>query len=183
MYFCASWLCCNEHLSTFWTHNRDELTSPVEPNTSTGLIFKSLSLVFLFCLYAPWLLAPAFTLLVSHLLNYEFSAIKQQLTHLAGQTPIDLQKLGDIRKHHHQLCYLVGHADEMFSLHVASTMLINIGVICIILFVLVADDWTPIDFTIIVFWTLLSIAVMMVTVAGGTMVNSKVGTLCLCVDL
>ena len=68
----------------------------------------------------------------------------------------------------------------MFSLHVASTMLINVGVICIILFVLVADDWTPIDFTIIVFWTLLSIVIMMVTVAGGTMVKSGRHTLSLC---
>ncbi len=162
----------------FWSSYRDQLVLPIKPYTTLGLSLKGVILFISILCLAPWILPTAFALLIGQLISYEYSKITKQLENMWEEGNVDAQKMKNLREAHQHLNRLVWHVDNMFTIHVASTLLFNIGIICIILVFLTSGYLaTPRDIILSVYWLLLSLFMLSVTLVSGAKINDEVNIL------
>ena len=159
----------------FATNYRDEFILPLEHGTTIAYILKTVAFCIVAFGIAPWILTPMFVLFISHVFQYEYSAIGKELISMCEERCFSTKEFGAIRQRHQKLCKLVDHVDEIFSLHVANTLLANVGIICVTLFVVINDqEATQIDVTINTFWTLFCFTILMITLVAGARINTQV---------
>ena len=163
----------------FWTSMQDALLIPLHAGHPHVNILKGINVAVSVFQTAAWLTPSAFLFMVAKILSQEFSRITRCIKELKDD---DVTKLSESmerqRRYHQRLCNLVGHADDIFSMHIAVTICSAFLMTCLIMYIIIYDEPSGVNRGLIIFlyafWLVMSFGRMLMDCISGAMLNSAV---------
>ncbi len=183
IYVTACWLFIVANLgffayNIFYTSVFDGLLIGVTLSHPQAYIMKIVFIIGNIFLSSAWVFPVALAMLICNILHFEFSKFNDDLQEAVSNTKVGSElDIESFRQRHQKLCQLIGHADDVLSLYIASNYICSIIDLCLVLYNLLyypAFFEDTVTFIMSIFWLLLSSFTYAVNCFGPAYVNAVV---------
>ena len=164
----------------FFTHSFDiVLTNLIDDKTDdqTVLIVKSINIIVTIYMSALWLFPISLEMVIGFLLYQEFKMFGHSLVAKVRNGQYFMSTFEVERQRFFEMSKIVTAADKCLAIHHGAVFACNIGIICLMLYILayLSQSTDAVSATII-FWLVTCVLDMAVVCVVGILVNSEVRT-------
>ncbi len=174
---------CFTVYGAYFTYVFDYTLLPMKPTHPHIHIYRGVMLVMTLYLSSAWIFPVAFTMLACSILHTEFTTLtKDFLGSASDSTSVSELDVEEHRLRHQQLCRLVGHADNVLSLHLAISFIQGDTVLILLFYNILHHPIIlkePMTLVMHLFWMVSICVQLFLDAVGPAQVNSAV-SMCYC---
>ena len=178
------YLCINFGFTTyllFWTDLYNFYLTPWDKGSKYIVFMEVNSLMMHFYLTFAWVATSALMFVICRTVAHLFQEVTYEVTLLSHEEFLKIEeKFEGLRRRHQKLCHLVTGADDIFSMHIAMSLLGSVIMTCLITYIIAYDDNPSSNQMLIVvirlFWLSFALLKLTIDCVSGALLNHAVGS-------